>query len=176
MRSFSSTLLKLFADRVALVAAPSSGSRRISDEHPRVIRRPSAEVASRLHAQLPAKPAELSASDLKAQPGLPISLIRPAPAKTSGVEKADDNWDSDFEEGISISKIAGVFARLLAGNASRTDWPVDSQRSTVSLGTRARRKTKTGIRTPSALRHLHSTRPRCDQHRWRRSWRTTRIS
>lgn len=117
MRYLTSASLDCFADGALFAAAPSNAARRISDEHPRAIRRPSAELASRLQAQLPAKPPELSALDLKAQPALPISLIRPDPAKASGEEKEDDNWDSDFEEGISISKIAGAF--VLASSRAR---------------------------------------------------------
>lgn len=59
-------------------------------------------MATALHAQPAPTPS-------KPDPAvLPISLIRPEPSSPIREEREDDNWDSDFEEGISISKIAAL--------------------------------------------------------------------
>ncbi|KAI5479767.1 STE/STE11/cdc15 protein kinase [Pseudohyphozyma bogoriensis] len=85
----------------ALKSAPA----RHSEEHPRLTRRPSADVASALQAPLP-MPSPASA---KVEPSLPLSLMRAeGPPSPAAEERESDNWDLDFEEGISISKIAAL--------------------------------------------------------------------
>jgi hypothetical protein len=48
----------------------------------------------------------------------PASLLKPsgATASLAGKDKEDDNWDNDFEDGISVSKIAGLFDFAGASN------------------------------------------------------------
>lgn len=78
----------------------------------RLLRRPSAELASALHA---APTPQIDASPVLKKVPLPQSLLPPAATQKPRVtersqegEEQDDNWDDDFDEGISISKIAGT--------------------------------------------------------------------
>ncbi|GAA5841123.1 hypothetical protein JCM11251_008023 [Rhodosporidiobolus azoricus] len=125
----------------ALRAAPSGPSRAsrnhaVGDEniprraspllnHPTLVRRPSAELASALRpfkaVPSPSSSAPLSAAATSAEPSkpsrpsLPLAIIQPEAATLHAVEEMQeredmegDNWDSDFEEGISMSKIAAL--------------------------------------------------------------------
>ncbi|BGP31514.1 Protein kinase of the Mitotic Exit Network [Rhodotorula toruloides] len=114
----------LKAAPTALRKARSSAPATSSDENRRpthlrtlsqVVRPPSAELASAL-SSAPAPLPKLSDPPLAStsrRDSIPLSVIQPVTA-TRAVEaqareeQLDDNWDSDFEDGISISKIAAL--------------------------------------------------------------------
>ncbi|GAA5871422.1 hypothetical protein JCM8547_002661 [Rhodosporidiobolus lusitaniae] len=92
---------------------------------PALVRRPSAELASVLKPAVAAAPP--SSSPLLPAPGstslaangprrgsLPLAIIQPESTGSKAVDEMrefegeGDNWDSDFEEGISMSKIAAL--------------------------------------------------------------------
>uniref|UniRef100_A0A0K3CJ22 BY PROTMAP: gi/472584551/gb/EMS22137.1/ STE/STE11/cdc15 protein kinase [Rhodosporidium toruloides NP11] gi/647399342/emb/CDR43947.1/ RHTO0S08e08328g1_1 [Rhodosporidium toruloides] n=1 Tax=Rhodotorula toruloides TaxID=5286 RepID=A0A0K3CJ22_RHOTO len=114
----------LKAAPTALRAARSSAPATSNDENRRpthlrtlsqVVRRPSAELASAL-SSAPAPLPELSDPPLAStsrRNSIPLSVIQPVSAARAveaqaREEQLDDNWDSDFEDGISISKIAAL--------------------------------------------------------------------
>ncbi|GAA5906712.1 hypothetical protein JCM6882_003280 [Rhodosporidiobolus microsporus] len=120
----------------ALRAAPSGPTRTsrnlIGDEniprrpspshgHPALVRRPSAELASALRPAVAAPPPSTNPAQTVAEPNkarrgsLPLAIIQPEAAPMHPVaemqekeESGEDNWDSDFEEGITMSKIAAL--------------------------------------------------------------------
>ncbi|GAA5977680.1 hypothetical protein JCM11641_001376 [Rhodosporidiobolus odoratus] len=102
--------------------APQSPS-HVSLSSP-LIRWPSAELASALKPAIAAPPSS-AATSLVPPAGLaptgtrrgslPLAIIQPEPRTSSlaaleddATEVGDDNWDNDFEEGISITKIASL--------------------------------------------------------------------
>ncbi|KAK4699243.1 hypothetical protein P7C70_g7019, partial [Phenoliferia sp. Uapishka_3] len=102
-----------------LSAAPAAGPRK-SDEAHRMLRRPSAELASALQAppavalDLDPRPSSTSTSKAPIRaPALPalavaITMRDSIDSPDSEEDSQDDNWDSDFEEGISSSKLAAL--------------------------------------------------------------------
>ncbi|BGP24123.1 Protein kinase of the Mitotic Exit Network [Rhodotorula toruloides] len=110
----------LKAAPTALRGARSSATAISGDENRRpshlrtlsqVVRRPSAELASAL-SSAPAPVPKLSDPPLTStsrRNSIPLSVIQPGAVETQArEEQLDDNWDSDFEDGISISKIAAL--------------------------------------------------------------------
>lgn len=119
----------------ALRAARSSAPATSGDENRRpthlrtlsqVVRRPSAELASTL-SSAPAPLPKLSDPPLAStsrRNSIPLSVIQPVTAARAvdtqaREEQLDDNWDSDFEDGISISKIAALEG--LSSSASESE-------------------------------------------------------
>ncbi|KAL8290145.1 hypothetical protein RQP46_003084 [Phenoliferia psychrophenolica] len=108
----------------ALNAAPTAPRPRLSDDH-RILRRPSAELASALQAPPPPPPSDPDVRPAKkssARPsstgsstGVPLALPAAVTRRESvpdaheeDQDEAEDNWDLDFEEGISSSKLAAL--------------------------------------------------------------------
>ncbi|GAA5892422.1 hypothetical protein JCM5296_003594 [Sporobolomyces johnsonii] len=95
---------------------PASANENRSPQLPQLHRRPSAELASALAP--PSKPlppiSAPAARRRQSNAGLPLAIIQDQGA-VGGEEEAEegDNWDSDFEEGISISKIAALKLTLV---------------------------------------------------------------
>lgn len=94
---------------------------RKSEDFASKVKRPSLDLALQLQPKLHRVPRttllpelDLSASISK-EAKLPLSLVRSAPplAERVKVEDQEDNWDEDFEEGISVSKIAGERISIL---------------------------------------------------------------
>jgi serine/threonine protein kinase len=98
---------------------PARSAASPSDDVAQVLAPRTSRNRSAVQENTPGSPASKNSTPRKIRPAaagaptapFPASLLKPSGATASLVEKEkeDDNWDNDFEDGISVSKIAGLF-------------------------------------------------------------------
>ncbi|CEQ42898.1 SPOSA6832_04772, partial [Sporobolomyces salmonicolor] len=112
---------------------PSSSNENRSPQLRQLHRRPSAELASALAPPFKSLPPTLAPAAKRRQSnaGLPLAIIQDqGSVGGEGEAEEGDNWDSDFEEGISISKIAAL-DRDSSDSSAPSDEDAESNSATI---------------------------------------------